>query len=330
MLNIFSKLVFFLLIFSSMTNAQLVPIDERELSNAIGQAFINIDHSSDVNNSLDFTKITFGLDIKTSLNADLLELGKYDVAGKAAGSADIKITDFALGHIDESGSIVPFEIADPFIELAFDNDSVTGKQNLAGVRVGFGGALGKLSGNIEYLTGNIDIGIRGLGKSIYDKANTGQDILLWFAGVSDNSVLTAEAELVNKDTGLSDPFRAQHVGMVNGQNLSCVENCGPFSFLLDLDFTSSQGCGVLGIDTCFPLTNFKSLDIGNNGQKSEGLFVSFQTKNIAWKDGSNSTTASRGAFINIPNGGITVNFDQAFNGIPRSRTRYLDPYFGGR
>jgi hypothetical protein len=326
MLNIFSNLMFCILLISSSVDARLVSIDEDEMSNMAGQAFINLDRSS--SGGFDFTKVTLGLDVKTSLNADLLELGKYDVAGEAAGSADIKITDFALGHIDSNGNIVPFEIEDPFIELAFE--TVGGKQNLAGVRVGFGGALGKLSGNIEYLTGNIDIGIRGLGKSIYDKANGGQDFLLWLAGVSNNSVLTAGAELVNKNTGLSDTFRAQHVGMVNGQNLSCVQNCGPFSFLLDLDFTSSQGCGVLGIDTCFPLTNFKSLDIGNNGQKSEGLFLSFQTKDIAWEDGSNSTTASRGAFINIPNGGITVNFDQAFNGIPRSRTRYLDPYFGGR
>ena len=326
MLNTFSRTIL-LFCLSSLSQAQLVPIDERELSNTTGQAFINIDRSSSASQNLDFTKLTFGLDVKTSLNADLLELGKYDVAGEAAGSADIKISDFALGHIDENGTLVPFEISDPFIELAFED--VGGKQNLAGVRLGFGGALGKLSGNIEYLTGNIDVGIRGVGRSIYDKAGLFQDILLAAAGVRNNSILSAGAELVDKDTGLSDRFRAQYVGMTNGQNLSCDQNCGALSFLLDLDFTSSQGCGVLGIDTCFPLTNFKSLDIGDNGNKSEGLFLSFQTKNIAWVDGNTSTPTSRGAFMNIPNGGITVNFDQAFNGTPRARTKYVDPYFGG-
>jgi hypothetical protein len=308
-----------------MTNAQLVAIDESELSTTIGQAFINLDQTS--SGGLDFTRVTLGLDVKTSLNSDLLELGKYERSGERAGSADIRITDFALGHIDSNGNIVPFEIKDPFIELAFEN--VAGKQNLAGVRIGFGGALGKLSGNIESLTGNIDVGIRGVGRPILDKANWWQSIALGIAGVGNNSVLSAEAELVNPDTGSADPIRAQAVGMIDGQNLSCDQNCGAFSGLLDLAFASSNNCGVLGIDTCFPLTNFKSLDIGSNGQQSEGLFLSFQTKNIAWVDGGTSTTALQGAFINIPNGGITVDFDQAFNGIPRSRTKYVDPYFGG-
>jgi hypothetical protein len=325
MLNTLSKILFFSLLFVQFSNAQLVPIAENELSHTTGQAFINLDRTT--SGGFDFTKVTLGLDVKTSLNADLLELGKYERAGELAGSSDIRISDFALGHIDSNGNIVPFEIKDPFIELAFEE--VNGKQNLAGVRLGFGGALGKLSGNIEYLTGNIDIGIRGRGEPIRDKANWWQTIALGAAGVSDNSILTAEAELVNAVTGSPDPIRAQSVGMIDGQNLSCVQNCGAFSGLLSLSFASSNNCGVLGIDTCFPLANFKSLDIGSNGVKSEGLFVSFQTKDIPWVDGSNSTVATQGAFINIPNGGITVDFDQAFNGIPRVRTKYVDPYFGG-
>lgn len=325
MLNTLSKILFVVLLLVPFSYAQLVPITENELSDTTGQAFINLDRTT--SGGLDFTKVTLGLDVKTSLNADLLELGKYERTGEAAGSSDIRISDFALGHIDSNGNIIPFEIEDPFIELAFED--VNGKQNLAGVRLGFGGALGKLSGNIEYLTGNIDIGIRGRGEPIIDKANWWQRIALGVAGVGDNSILTAEAELVNAVTGSADPIRAQSVGMIDGQNLSCVQNCGAFSGLLDLAFASSNNCGVLGIDTCFPLSNFKSLDIGSNGVKSEGLFLSFQTKDIAWIDGNNSTVATQGAFINIPNGGITVDFDQAFNGIPRNRTKYVDPYFGG-
>ena len=84
MLNTFSRTIL-LFCLSSLSQAQLVPIDERELSNTTGQAFINIDRSSSASQNLDFTKLTFGLDVKTSLNSDLLELGKYDVAGEAAG-----------------------------------------------------------------------------------------------------------------------------------------------------------------------------------------------------------------------------------------------------
>ena len=75
------------------------------------------------------------------------------------------------------------------------------------------------------------------------------------------------------------------------------------------------------------MTNFKSLDIGNNGDFSQGLFLSFQTKPVAWRDGGTTTTATKGAFINIPNGGINVSFTQAFEGIPRVRTKMLDPYY---
>lgn len=306
--------------------ADLSEITELELSDITGQAFINIDTSSSADASVDFTKLSFGLDVATSLNADLIELGKYDRDGEVAGSADIRITDFALGEIDQSGNIIPFEISDPFVELAYEKAG--GVQNLVGVRIGFGGALGKLSGKIESLTGNIEVGILGDGQQLYDAEDAGpiQDTALWFAGVRGGELVSASAELVDPDTGEYDPIRATAVGMLNGNGIHCEErDC----FLLDLDFAKSSQCGMLGIPTCFPITNFKSLDIGNNGQKSEGLFLSFQTKEVAWIDGNTSTPALEGAFMNIPNGGIIVDFEEAFNGTPRARTRYVDPYFGG-
>ena len=134
--------------------------EEHELSQTTGQAFINVDRLQTARNSsnelIDTTKITLGLDIKTSVNADLLDLGNYERNGSAG--SDIRINDFALGRIDSDGKIVPFEISDPFIELAFDTDA-TGKENLIGLRLGFGGAKGALSGNIESLTGKINIDI---------------------------------------------------------------------------------------------------------------------------------------------------------------------------
>ena len=88
MLNIFSKIIFLTMFLSFESTALLEPISEVELSNTIGQAFINIDHTDSVSGP-DFTKLTFGLDVKTSLNADLLELGRYERAGETAGSSDI-------------------------------------------------------------------------------------------------------------------------------------------------------------------------------------------------------------------------------------------------
>lgn len=328
MLNTFSKSLLLLLFNIQYIQAQLVPITEDEMSDLTGQAFINIDRSS--SSGLDFTKLTFGLDVKTSLNSDLVELGRYDRTGEAAGTSDIRISDFALGHIDSNGNIVPFEISDPFVELAFD--TVNGKENLVGVRLGFGGALGKLSGNIETLTGNIDVTVFGTGSQIapnmecgfFDLICAGAKALV--GGTWADDQFKAKSYLVNS-SGNSDPVRATMIGILNGQTLSMPGSSDFENFIVG--FLESNNCELSGTSTCFPLTNFKSLDIGNNGAQSEGLFLSFQTQTVTWQDGSTSTAASEGAFMNIPNGGINVSFQQAFDGIPRSRTKYVDPYFGG-
>jgi hypothetical protein len=308
--------------------AQLVPISENELAGTVGQAFIDIDRTS--SSGLDFTKVSLGLDVKTSLNSDLLELGRYERSGEAVGSSDIRISDFALGHIDSNGDIIPFEISDPFIELAFDDSS--GSQNLVGVRLGFGGALGKLSGNIESLTGNIDVGVYGTGSTIAPNMNcswidficNGAKLLV--GGAWANSQFKAKSYLIDSN-GNSDPIRATQIGILNGQSLSMPGSSSFENFIVG--FLTSQNCSLSGTQTCFSLQNFKSLDIGDNGAPSEGLFLSFQTQTVTWQDGSTPTAASEGAFMNIPNGGINVSFEQAFNGTPRARTKYVDPYFGG-
>lgn len=328
MLTTFLKLILLFTLIPSLSQAQLVPIDERELSNTTGQAFMNIDRSS--SDGLDFTKLTLGLDVKTLLNADLLELGRYERSGEAAGSSDIRISDFALGSVDSNGNIVPFEIKDPFIELAFEENG--GKQDLIGVRLGFGGARGKLSGNIESLTGNIDVGVYGTGSTIapnmscawYDIICGGAKALV--GGTWANSQFKAKSVLIN-GSGESDPVRATKVGILNGVPLSMPGSSSFENFIVG--FLKSDGCALSGTPTCFPLSNFKSLDIGNNGAMSKGMFLSFQTKTVGWKDDGTSTPALEGAFMNIPNGGINVSFTQAFNGTPRARTKYLDPYFGG-
>ncbi len=314
---------------TSMAYAQLVPIDEQELSNMTGQAFINVDRLETARNSsnqtIDTTKITLGLDIKTSVNADLLDLGNYERDGLAG--SDIRINDFALGKIDSNGAIIPFEISDPFIELAFDTDA-SGRENLIGLRLGFGGAKGALSGNIESLTGKINIEIFGEAAPIRASTTGFNRFLLGFAGISDTTKLRAGAELVQTD-GVANPVRATTVGIPNGDNLDCESGCGILTGVA-LNLLGSNNCNVLGIATCFPIDIYRTLEIGNkqsNGSftQAPGLFLSFLSEKITWEPGTQQ--AETGAFLNVPNGGLEVDFQQAFNGTERVRTKYVDAYY---
>jgi hypothetical protein len=328
MLNTFSKTIL-LFCLSSLSQAQLVPIDERELSNTTGQAFINVDRLQTARNSsnqtIDTTKITLGLDIKTSVNADLLDLGNYERNGKAG--SDIRINDFALGKIDSNGVIVPFEISDPFIELAFDTDA-SGKENLIGLRLGFGGAKGALSGNIESLTGKVNVDIVGAAAPVRDSTTGFNRFLLSIAGISDTTRLRAAAQLVQAN-GVANPVRSTTVGIPNGDNLDCEAGCGILTGIA-LNLLGSTNCNVLGIQTCFPIDMYRTLEIGSkqsNGSfsKASGLYLSFLSQKVTWESGTQQ--AETGAFLNVPNGGLEVDFQQAFNGTERVRTKYVDPYY---
>jgi hypothetical protein len=325
----FSKLILLLTFIPPLSHAQLVPIAEHELSGMTGQAFINVDRLQTARNSsnqaIDTTKITLGLDIKTSINADLLDLGNYERNGSAG--SDIRINDFALGRIGSDGKIVPFEISDPFVELAFDTDS-SGKENLIGLRLGFGGAKGALSGNIESLTGKINIDIFGEAAPVRASTTGFNRFLLSVAGISDSTVLRAEAELVQAN-GEANPVRSTTVGIPNGDNLNCEDGCGLLSGVA-LALLGSNNCNVLGIDTCFPIGIYRTLEVGNKQidgsfTKSPGLFLSFLSEKVIWESGS--TQAETGVFLNVPNGGLEVDFQQAFNGIERVRTKYVDSYY---
>ena len=331
MINTLSRILFYAIFFVQISNAQLVPIGEHELSNTAGQAFINVDRLQTARNSsnelIDTTKITLGLDIKTSLNSDLLELGNY-VRNGSAGS-DIRINDFALGKIDSNGVIVPFEISDPFIELAFDTDA-NGKENLIGLRLGFGGAKGALSGNIESLTGKVNVDIVGRAEPIRDVAGFWNNILLSAAGVSDNTRLRAAAELVQPN-GVPNAVRSTMVGIPNGDTLGCEQGCnlGGLSNIL-LGLFGSNNCSVLGIATCFPIGLYRTLDVGTKQTdgsytQSPGLYLSFLSEKLTWEPGTQQ--AETGAFLNVPNGGLEVDFQQAFNGTVRARTKYVDAYY---
>ncbi|MFI8747091.1 DUF6160 family protein [Pseudomonas sp. NPDC077186] len=312
------------LLVAPVAQAKLEELADEELSDITGQAFINL--TTDTAGQVNYTRVNFGLKVDTQLNIKKLELGGYPRAGETRAS-DILINNFALGTVGPNDTINPFQIVDPYLELAYEGNQVVG------VRIGFGEAKGVLSGDISHLTGNIPVQLEGRAKPIRDAAGWGTRLLMDIAGVGDNTIVGSEAMLVTSG-GAPDPIRANTAGLPNGRQLTCISNCGLFSGALS--WFSSSNCALLGIQTCFPLNQFQSLDVGNVSapgmeQAAKGVFISLQLKDMQWRDMDTSALINTvaGAFLNIPkyrdaNGnlvaGIKFDFEQAFNGIPRQDT----------
>ncbi|MDU9399865.1 DUF6160 family protein [Pseudomonas sp. zfem003] len=308
--------------------AQMQALDDDQLSTITGQAFINL--TTDANAGINYTRVNFGVDVDTQLNIKKLQLGQYNRAGEAAGSSDILINNFALGTVNADNTINPFKVSNPFVEFAYSGNQVVG------VRIGFGEAKGILSGDIQSLTGNIPVHIKGTGEAIYNKADVGQRLALFLAGVYRSSTVEADANLVSSG-GTADPVRGTMAGIKNGEGLNCTAGCaGGWTDAL-LGAFASNNCSILGIQTCFNLSQFQSLPVGNTADMSsmqnsaKGFFISLQTQDVAWRDMDSNAfmTALKGAFMNMPkyrdaNGNmvspINIDFDQAFNGIPRQDT----------
>ncbi len=369
-----------LIIFSLTTNAELKSINDSELSEITGQASISIDKNTyaSAGNNISYTRINLGMSIETQLAMDKLEVGTYarnDPKGIAQDS-DILIENLALGTIYDSeyfdknpalaiplkadgthysdGEIVPFKIDDPFIEFAIDD--VTGA--VVGARIGLGKAEGHLSGIIKSLTGNINVDILDTGDGLKAASSSGnlfdRVVILLAPYLTSGDPLHSKAVLLDAN-GDPDPIRASMVGIPNGEEL-VIEDVNLVTRLalkvLSPVLTSNikwdgkdahieiQDCAVLGVNTCFDLTQFETLSIGeiteSNGKRylsgpESGTFLSFQTQNLKWltktgtdtpavEDFINTTT---GGFINIPNG-LTLNLKESLDGIPRARTEYID------
>lgn len=309
--------------------ASMVELEDNELSDITGQAFINL--STDSHSGLNFTKIDFGVKVETQMNIKKLELGNYARSGETM-PADLSINNFALGTVGPNDSINPFLINNPYIELAYNGNRVVG------VRVGFGEAQGFLSGDINSFTGNLAIDIYGKGSYLGDKITCGWDFIVCLpakglvSGAWGDEEFKAQATLVNGQGG-ADPVRATQAGLVNGTQLAMPSNSQFANFLLGL-FTS-QNCNLLGVTTCFNLADYKSLPVGkfdtNTNQfldPAKGVFISLQTENVPWRDQQNSgqfINALAGAFMNMPrnadgSGAVTLSFQQALEGILRQDT----------
>lgn len=297
--RLFCALVYTAVLCANAAQAALSEMDDAALADVHGQAFINLNtHSA---GGIDYTRINFGVDVETQMNARKLQLGLYDRSGEAAGTADLDINAFALGTVnDATGEVNPFRIKDPYLEVAYRSNKIVG------VRVGFGQAKGELSGEINRLTGNVPVFIKGSAGAIYDKANAGQQFLLFLAGVYRSSQIEANAELVTPG-GAPDPIRGTHSGIPNGSGMNCVSGCaGGWTDAL-LGAFASNNCAILGIATCFGLNQFQTLPVGDLSRAGmdgavRDMFISMQTEALTWKgsSGQPDVNAIVGAFMNLP------------------------------
>ncbi len=173
-----------------------------------------------------------------------------------------------------------------------------------------------------------------------------------------------------RKNGTPDAIRSDHIGMSDGTEFkiegadtiaanavkllsdwnligseSRYENtgsrgCGLFGLFTCYNiYIQSEDCVMLGIPTCFPLTNFQSMPVGKieeiNGRQyitdtASGLFLSFQNEDVEWSTGSRQdpmtsfVNATAGAFLNVPTGAVKVNLNEVYNGIHGVRREYID------
>ncbi|ARU57533.1 hypothetical protein OLMES_3498 [Oleiphilus messinensis] len=318
-------------------HAELKAMDDSELASVSGKAMFSIDqydHPDPLKNT-SYTRINLGLDVETVLNADVLELGRYERAGEKAGSSDVLINNFGLGGIYsdayyqnnpqsprplkadgsqyQEGELVPFTMHDPFIEFSFDE--TTGQPT--GVRIGFGDSKGFLSGDIQTLTGNINVEILDRGQGLQEASSNGnlfdQIVIALAPYLAGGSPIRTEAQLVDMNGNL-DPIRAEYAGVPDGEKFVIEDVSGATRWLIntvsplnssninnpncsffwcpagDIEITV-EDCLVLGITACFDLGNFKSLPVGQieeiDGKRYltdsvPGVFISLQSQDVDW------------------------------------------------
>ncbi|MCG8609600.1 MAG: hypothetical protein MI864_03610 [Pseudomonadales bacterium] len=340
-----------------------------ELASISGQAMFSIDQYShpDPTENTNYTRINLGLDVETVLNADVLELGRYERAGEKPGTSDVLINNFGLGNIYTSsyydnnpksprplkengqeyvdGELVPFTLHDPFIEFSFNE--ATGQPT--GVRIGFGDSKGFLSGNIETLTGNINVDILDRGEGLKEASSDGnlfdQVVIALAPYLAGGSPIYTKAELVDMDGNL-DPVRAEYAGVPDGEkfviedvsgatrwlintvsplNSSTIENpnCSFFWCPAGDIIITVEDCLVLGITACFDLGDFNSLPIGKieeiNGKRYitdavPGVFISLQSQDVDWLIDTANLSPNPEDFLRATQG--------AFLNIPNSAVEF--------
>lgn len=304
--------------------AELRPLDDGELSAVSGQGLINLDALT--YGGYEYTRLNIGGDMKLLTNIDKLRMGNFARSSSSNPSnlgtvsnqaADIAIDNFALGRVDNANSanaqIVPFEIRDPYIELAFKNNG-NGVREIAGVRLGFGRARGDLSGDIHSLTGTMEGYINGpasIALEYYKQTHSGCDSNCIALSLAGDAELYSKVQLVKQGTGditqNGVPInRATQIGVANGESFQ-TDNAS-LKNLLPLLATQGGDCKASGLPACFPLLIYKSIFVGDRLNSNlatggaQGIFFSVQGQNVPWQDLSDKSKfiqTQAGAFANF-------------------------------
>lgn len=346
--------IFWVWISSSGALAELKPIGDEELSDISGQAFITV--SDETRDGLDFTRLNIGMEIKTQINIEEFKVGEYhrwengdpcftctgDEPGLEQQPADLWVKNLSLGGIAETsgvkmdgryynaGEIIPFELFDPYLEVAEENGE------LVGFRAGVHKARGIFGGDILSFTGNLPVKVKDTASALTRAPNRPWWIglagaLLPNTPVEGNAVTLSAPNTVNGEVdyttgGQPDNIRATHIGLPDNSNFAV----GPIPLLGTINFKTTD-CNLFGIPVCFPLSQFKSLNVGEKKadgtyDPTGGWFLSMQKRAVDWVDPVDHTviSAQPGAFFSVPVGGVELNLDEAFNGTPRQRVEYID------
>jgi len=340
----------------------LEAISDRELSDITGQAFITVDTSSysdPTYGDFEFSKINLGVDIEIQANADSVKLGTFERQFGSEGTAplinesydsngnrsveyqldengnvmvndsDLHLENLALGRVDDYLSdnpvIVPFNIHNPYIELAYAVDG-NGVRRIAGVRLGAESGYGNLSADLISLTGTFEGKLLGTAGVAYQAACVDGNSGNWFQCltlfVAQGSLIESELNLLDGATGEKIPpqsddgalyiKRAQWAGVSNGDFFTTTDPSDPLKEIIEI-LARADDCSANGVITCYNIGIYDSIYFGvedadssddnfeDNGAR--GLFVSLQSEVVPWEDFSglpdaNRVYTERGAYLN--------------------------------
>lgn len=336
-----------LLLASTLSHAALTDLDDATLGDVTGQAFMKVDAEQYVDpfgsgKTYKTTRLNFGMDVETVFNAKKMKLGQYYRADApntlVSNAADIEIDDFSLGVVEWKNSItgssynkaLPFKITDPYLEVAYES----GK--MVGLRVGFGSALGHLSGDIKTLSGDVRT-------KVFENDACLQRIIWCVTGDIDTmaklvSGWTGGTYQNGANYGAATNIRSQYIGVVDGERVNISDT---ILGIANGSYTSTD-CSVTVIiftkPTCFALSKYQTLEVGDlvNNVPGKGMFLSLATGNVPWRKDTKSSDNSinnmvrvnSGYWMNVPEGNLQVTFAQANAGLARQKTCF-GPYNQG-
>ena len=238
---------------SHQAAAQLQPLDDAQMEQTVGQAYIKMD--SRIEGVDKFSRVTFGQNVKIQANANSLTLGSnYDNGLGLGTGTDFNASNISLGYIDtNTNTIVPFEFTNPYIEWV-TNDITN---DMTGFRIGFEDAKGLLQGDFTSFSGNIGMTINGNAASLFTGAG---------GSVTNN--------------------RATHIGESSG-SCSVGTDCVSLENIKSLSVADSDGSGTADFFLSFQKN---AVNWGQGATANKGFFMNVPTDTNLNVTGAGSST----------------------------------------